>query len=126
MTLCDRLLKQLEARGLSVAPGDAPGELKLVGPRSEVTPDLMAAVKEFKADLLVRVGKVEVVRSPQPRPLPRVTEDCRVCGRTVDDEDREVLRGVNPHCTEGGSPEVTDGTGRVHPASERCPYKDRQ
>lgn len=137
MTLCDRLLKQLELRGLSVAPGDRPDQLRLLGPKAEATPDVMAALAAFKPELLVRFKRVDVaVADPEPPPpkeSPAVasgmvqfaakTERCRVCGRRVDAEDREALRGVNPLCTQGGSKAVTDGNGAYHPASERCPYK---
>lgn len=127
MTPCDRLMRQLELRGLSLAAGDTPDDLRIVGPKSEITPDLLATLKAFKPDLLVRFKRVEIVHAePDPQPVALPTEECRVCGRSVDAEDREVLRGVNPLCTRGGSTAVTDGNGVFHPASERCPFKDNR
>lgn len=52
--MLDRLLSQLDARGLQIKAGDKPGELKIAGPKTEVTPEVLAALKEFKPDLLKR------------------------------------------------------------------------
>lgn len=47
-----RLIEQLKHRGLHIAPGTRPGELVLHGPPAERTPDVMAALKAFKPELL--------------------------------------------------------------------------
>ena len=126
MTMCDRLLRQLAERGLRVEAGGEPGQLRLVGRTSEATPAVMDALRQFKPELLVRFKKVEIVHAePDLPPEPvAATEECRVCGRSVDAEGREVLRGVNPLCTQGGSQAATDGNGVYHPATERCPWKE--
>lgn len=54
MSMIDRLIEQLKKRGLKVGPGDKPGELKLHGPRSEATPEIMKALRTFKTQLLER------------------------------------------------------------------------
>jgi hypothetical protein len=56
MSLVKRLVRQLEERGLSVGPGPAPGQLVLLGPAKEKTPEVMAAVKAFKPELLEIYG----------------------------------------------------------------------
>jgi hypothetical protein len=56
MSLFDRLTQQLKQRGLSVAPGRKPGELLLHGPAAEKTPDVVKAVKTFKAEFIERLG----------------------------------------------------------------------
>lgn len=58
MNLADRLIRQLDARGLKVLPGGKPGELLLAGPAVERTPEVMAALKEFKPLLLERFARV--------------------------------------------------------------------
>lgn len=65
MSMVDRLLAQLDARGLTVSPGAEPGQLVLGGPAAAKTPEVLAAVKAFKAELLRRVG-----RPPDPPPEP--------------------------------------------------------
>jgi hypothetical protein len=50
----DRLLAQLDARGLRVLPGKSPGELLLSGPAAEKTPTVMEALAAFKPQLLER------------------------------------------------------------------------
>lgn len=57
MSLLNRLISQLEKRGLSIAAGNDPGTLLLCGPDHEKTPDILATVKEFKPQLLERYGK---------------------------------------------------------------------
>jgi hypothetical protein len=67
MSLVQRLIDQLAARGLEIKAGDRPGELLLGGPPAEKTPEIMRAVKAFKPQLLERYGRKE---SPQPAPAP--------------------------------------------------------
>lgn len=50
--LLQRLIDQLNRRGLSVKPGREPGQLLLAGPDREKTPEILDAVKAFKAELL--------------------------------------------------------------------------
>lgn len=57
MSAVDRLLKQLEARGLGIEPGNEPGQLLLTGPREHKTPEVMQAVKAFKPELLRRIAR---------------------------------------------------------------------
>jgi hypothetical protein len=60
---------------------------------------------------------------PEPeRPPP---QECQVCGRDVSNaEDRARL--ADPlFCPNGGSKAVTDGTGRFHPSTARCPFKPK-
>ena len=52
MTMVDRLLKQLEQRGLRVEPGSEPGQLLLCGPNDQKTDGVLAALKKFKPQLL--------------------------------------------------------------------------
>jgi hypothetical protein len=54
MSMVDGLLEQLRLRGLAVAYRDE-HTLALVGPAAERTPEVMAAVKAFKPDLLARL-----------------------------------------------------------------------
>lgn len=51
MAMVDGLLEQLKFRGLSIKHGGG-DTLLLVGPNSEKTPEIMAALKTFKPDLL--------------------------------------------------------------------------
>jgi hypothetical protein len=64
----DRLLKQLESRGLSIAAGAEPGQLLLRGPSAEKTPDVIEAVKAFKPLLLARVAPPPPPDRPTTRP----------------------------------------------------------
>ena len=57
MSMLDRLLDQLKKRGLTVRPGDRPGELRLTGNKEEMTPEILGAVKAFKPQLLERFGR---------------------------------------------------------------------
>lgn len=59
MSLLHRLLDQLERRGISIKPGKEPGQLLLSGPAQEKTPEILSAVKAFKAQLLEKFN-------PQP------------------------------------------------------------
>ena len=72
MTLVDRLLNQLAARGLTVGPGDKPGELKLHGKTQEADKEVMRAIRAFKPQLLERFGrsepKAEVIPEPEAKP----------------------------------------------------------
>lgn len=51
--MMDKFLKQIEARGLSISRGDG-DTLLLSGPKAEKTPEVMAACKAFKTQLLQR------------------------------------------------------------------------
>lgn len=136
MSLLDRLLAQLKERGLSVGPGDNPGELKLHGPRTEVTTEIMRALKAFKPQLLKQFVGQPPEANPEPPPVPAPMpqpepapekETCEVCDREVDAEDRERLRGVNPFCSEGGARKAfTDGNGVFHAERPPCPYRERE
>lgn len=64
MNALERLLKQLDARGLSVKAGEQPGQLLLVGPGEEKTPMIVEAVKAFKPQLLQRMSCRESVMAP--------------------------------------------------------------
>jgi hypothetical protein len=57
MTMVERLLQQLQSRGLEVLPSDQPDTLILHGPASERTPEVMLALKKFKPELLQRFGR---------------------------------------------------------------------
>lgn len=59
MSMFNRLLEQLKSRGLAVVPGSEPGQLLLTGPREEKTPEIIAAVKAFKPQLLKKFGRPE-------------------------------------------------------------------
>lgn len=72
MSLLNRLLEQLEKRGLSVKPGAEPGQLFLAGPAAEKTPEIMAAVKAFKPQLLEKFGRKEPVKPPETPYVPTV------------------------------------------------------
>lgn len=125
--MLDRLLKQLEQRGLSVVP-DGAGGLKVRGPKAEVTPGVLDALKAFKPQLIKRFAAPQGA-APVPAPAAKVQETvecldlCDLCGRDVSDpEDRARL--ADPlFCTAFGSPGLVDGTGRIHPKERRCPYK---
>ena len=96
MSMVNRLLDQLEKRGLSIRPGEKPGELKLYGPRSEATPEIMRALTAYKGELLKRFAL------PGQEPA---KEFCKRCNRDVTDpEDRERLEGVNPFCDQSQCP----------------------
>jgi len=59
-SLTDRFLAQLRDRGLSVSgpkPGDPDDRLYLTGPAAEKTPDVIDAVKKFKAELVRKFGR---------------------------------------------------------------------
>jgi hypothetical protein len=52
----ERLVRQLDARGLSVKAGAEPGQLLLCGPAAEKTPAVLDALKAFKPQLLELYG----------------------------------------------------------------------
>lgn len=54
MSMVDRLIAQLGNRGLTIKAGEKPGELLLSGPSKEKTPEVMAALKRFKPELVKR------------------------------------------------------------------------
>ncbi len=70
MSAIERLLKQLDARGISIKAGDQPGQLLLVGPSEEKTPMIVEAVKAFKLQLLQRMSGKE----PQTAPVETESE----------------------------------------------------
>lgn len=74
MSLFDRLLKQLDDRGLVVKAGARPGELLLGGKTSDLTPEIMRAVKAFKPQLLERFG-LPPAPAPKPETPPADPED---------------------------------------------------
>lgn len=122
--LLDRLLSQLKLRGLRIAAGK-PGELLLSGPQEERTPEIMAALKAFKPQLLERFGQPGTAREPSTpederqnslpsntpiSPPMSQTEACRLCRRELSETDRTAL-ATNPQlCDRFGNP--------------RCPYKE--
>ena len=60
------LLANLHGVGLSVVLGDKPGELKLVGPAAGRSAALMAALRQFKPELLRELQR------PTPEPVPEI------------------------------------------------------
>lgn len=68
MTAVDRLIEQLRLRGLGVIPGGEPDQLLLTGPRDQKTPEVIAAVKAFKPQLLDRLATRESRDEPEPVP----------------------------------------------------------
>lgn len=63
--MLDRLITQLEQRGLTVKPGAEPGQLVLSGPTAEKTPEVMAALKVFKPQLLARFAQPDPTGEPR-------------------------------------------------------------
>ncbi len=121
MSMVHRLIEQLKQRGLSVEPGAEPDSLLLCGPNAEKTPEVFDALRKFKPALL-KIYRPEPEPEAAPESAPVETETCRVCEREVEPQERELLKGP-VLCDRAGSKGVTDGNGRVHPPSERCPYK---
>jgi hypothetical protein len=112
MTALDRLLAQLEKRGLGVKPGAEPGQLLLTGPAAEKTPEVVAAVKAFKPQLLEWVAR-RVAESPPPPPAPEPGPTvCRECGANWWVPAAEIREAVNrgPH----------------YCGQSRCPFRDRE
>lgn len=80
MSMVKRLIRQLEQRGLSIKPGKEPDQLMLSGPDSEKTPDVIAALKAFKGQLLEIYGtkaqpdlppaREDAITLPQSKPEP--------------------------------------------------------
>ncbi len=67
MALVDKLIEQLNNRGLKIVPAEEPGKLILRGPEKEKTPEIWAAVKRFKAELLRVYGRPkEAGTLPEP------------------------------------------------------------
>lgn len=120
--MIDRLIDQLRHRGLTIKPGHEPGQLLLTGPAAEKTPEVLAAVKAFKPQLLERYGRAEpdptggprgdaVVTDPNayaPSPGPSATglttpatpqtcRECRALVLAVPDEATEAFCG-SPTC----------------------------
>jgi superfamily II DNA or RNA helicase len=115
-SLLDRLLSQLERRGLRVVPG--PGGVSVRGPEHEITPAVLDALKAFKPQLLERFaagGRPEVPvpipvppppLPPPPEPLPVL---CRVCRRDASDPENRARLADPAFCDRG--------------REARCPYK---
>lgn len=133
MSMVDRLLQQLDQRGLRVEPG-GPGELRLCGATGNATPEIVRAVKAFRRELADRFAKREVMpdgsappaREPEPEPEAEPdpeSERCRVCGRDVTDPEDRARLADPAFCDRGGARAVTDGNGNRHEGGERCPYK---
>lgn len=83
-TMVDRLLAQLQNRGLEVVPGDVPGQLKLIGRTKDVDAETLNAIRTFKADLLARVAKDRAKSeppAPKSEPAPADPEPERSCGK---------------------------------------------
>lgn len=75
MTMVDRLIEQLEKRGLRIEPGPEPGQLVLRGPNDQKTESVLAALKKFKPQLLEKFAlKTEFV--PQPNDEPDQSHEC--------------------------------------------------
>lgn len=66
--MVERLIRQMEQRGLSIRPGREPGQLLLAGPDREKTPEVLAAVKAFKPQLLERYGQRSEPDLPGEKP----------------------------------------------------------
>lgn len=118
MSMVDRLIEQLQKRGLHIEAGTEPGTLVLRGPNDEKTEAVLAALKRFKPQLLERYTlKTEFIpksdtpseergSEPDPEPEPAGSMRCRMCQRDVSDaENRERLVGVNPFCCLTGCPQ---------------------
>jgi hypothetical protein len=89
MSLVDGMLDQLKVRGLRVEYV-SDDQLKLVGPKSEATPELMAALKVFKKDLIERLRprdgslpRSDVHHAPAPATPADDFENCRECNGTI-------------------------------------------
>lgn len=100
------LLRRLETAGYAVDPAAGVARLVPLRPDAVIHPDLLAGLRERRAEILAYLAA------------------CAVCARDVSDpEDRARL--VDPlFCDRGGSMAVTDGLGVSHPATYRCPYKE--
>lgn len=81
MSLLNRLIEQLAKRGLTVQATDDPNTLLLCGPKEEQTPELWAAVKKFKPQLLERYGRKE-----QKRQAEVVKQEAAKEGLVVEDD----------------------------------------
>ncbi len=89
-SLVDRFLRQIDGRGLSIqGPRDADPDdrLYLIGPAAEKTPEVMAALKAFKPELLKRFG-----RKPKPDPLAFGSEE----SDRLDAYAQELMREDSP------------------------------
>jgi hypothetical protein len=112
MSLVQRFLGQLEKRGLAVEYKDE-STLLLVGPAAEKTPEVLAACKAYKAELLKLLA-------------PRVA-----AAATEADRPANVVRpappgwppGLPAHCGHCGADAVLPGGSLCEPAA--CPLKGR-
>lgn len=131
MSMVQRLIDQLQQRGLHIAPGTERGTLLLCGPTEEKTPEVLDAVRKFKPHLL-KMYESPVAEDPDHDPQGALVptaelnvEICRVCGANVSDADTRALLASPTLCDRHGAREVkskTTGT-VVHEAVPRCPYK---
>jgi hypothetical protein len=119
--ILDRLIDQLRLRGLTVKPGREPGQLLLAGPTEEKTPEVMAALKAFKPQLLERYGA-----APDPTGEPRgdeVTDDPKAPAP------REAgLTAVEPHHCRACNAlvlAVPDEVTEAFCEGPTCPYRGR-
>lgn len=72
-SLLDRFMKQLQGRGLTIQgprDSDPDDRLYLIGPQAEKTPEIMAALKQFKPDLVNRFGRK--LKADDADDLPRI------------------------------------------------------
>lgn len=103
MSMVDGLLAQLKLRGLAVEyVGD--DQLKLVGPKGEATPEVVAAVKAFKKDLLAKfrprdyAGAGPDAHHPPPPKTDDGPETCIECRSHVWDPEETATICEVRHC----------------------------
>jgi len=90
MTIIDRLVKTIEARGLAIKPGEQPDTLVLQGPAEEKTPEVLEALKAFKPELLRRFGQ------SHQQQVAVVRETASEAGLVEDDrQPRGTMRGLS-------------------------------
>jgi hypothetical protein len=134
MSLVNRLLEQLKVRGLRIERGDREGVLLLHGPDEEKTPEVLAALKKFKPELLnlyAPPGEAAQDDTPEegtadesPDVLPFPVA-CRLCGADVSDPQTRERMKDPAFCDRGGARAVRDKGGNVvREPVERCPYKE--
>jgi hypothetical protein len=103
VSMVDKLLHQLQLRGL-VVEYLGNDQLKLVGPKEQATPAVLATVKAFKRDLLERVrprdygAQASDVHHPPPTNADDGPETCEECqGRVWDRNGAGMMCDVR-HC----------------------------
>lgn len=107
MSLVDGLLNQLAVRGLGVEwrGGDT---LVLTGPANEKTPEVIAAVKTFKKDLLEKYrprdySQASEVHHSPPTDTNDGPETCQECKSHVWDRGETATLCDVPHCPMKGN-----------------------